>query len=50
MFLLILAGFWVLMLEDKVNLERTLANTPIYTIKAPTLFVAPHLSGPNMMT
>jgi len=46
--LLVLASLWVLVPEDEVDLELLASDGELRT-HVHTLFVAPHLSGPNMM-
>ena len=50
MLLLVFAGLGVLVSEDEVDLQPLLA---VYQrdalVSCDTLFVAPHLSGPNMI-
>ena len=50
MFLFVFSGLWVFVLEDEVDLGLSVSDYCIRDRKPPTLFVAPHLSGPNMMT
>lgn len=49
MLLLVLAGLWVLVLEDEVDLF-CMSNWSVTLAFGLTLLVAPHLSGPNMIT
>jgi len=48
MFLLVIRRSWGLVSEDEVNLYASL-EWPMGLIRCTCLFVAPHLSGPNMM-
>ena len=50
MLLFILSGLWILVSEYEMNLENH-QHVILFALKAVvcTLFVVPHLSGPNMM-
>ena len=50
MLLLVFASLGVLVVEDEVNLELISMHSKFKSVDCRTLLVAPHLSGPNMIT
>ena len=50
MLFFILASFRILVFENKVDLYAAVSQEVCWESSFLTLFVAPHLSGPNMIT